>query len=140
MVMSPAICALLGFTGLTIFLAAAYVSYRIGLVLTFKTAANSWTREAETWKDPAIITRLHHAHLNSVENLPLFAAIVLAAFASSQIAVVDEFAMIYLALRLAQSTVHIISTGPAFVFVRANLWIAQMVLLGYWVLKLCGKV
>ncbi len=140
MVMSSAICALLGFTGLTILLAFGYVSYRIGLVLTFKAAANAWTREAETWKDPAIVTRLHHAHLNCVENLPLFAAVVLAAFATQQIAVIDELAMVYLGLRLAQSALHVISTAPAFVFIRANLWIAQMALLSYWVLKLCGKV
>ena len=140
MVMSPAICALLAFTGLTIALAAGYVGYRIFLVLTFKTAANSWTREAETWKDPAIITRLHHAHLNCVENLPLFAAVVLVAVVSNQLAIVDELAMIYLVLRLAQSGIHIISTAPAFVFIRANLWIAQMTLLAYWVLALCGQV
>ena len=138
--MSPAICALLCFTGLTIALALGYVGYRILLVLSFKTAANSWTREAETWQDPPIITRFHHAHLNCLENLPLFAAVVFAAYATGQLAVVDGLAMVYLALRLAQSGVHLISTAPAFVFVRANLWVLQTALLVYWLLKLCGKI
>ncbi len=140
MVQSPAICALLGFTALTIALAFGYVGYRIFLVLTLKTAANSWTREAETWKDPAFITRLHHAHLNCIENLPLFAAVVLAAFVTNQLPVIDKLAMIYLGLRLAQSGIHIISTGPAFVFVRANFWVAQTAILAYWVLSLCGRI
>lgn len=138
--MSPAICALLCFTGLTIALAFGYVGYRIALVLSFKTAANSWTREAETWQDPPLVTRLHHAHLNCVENLPLFAAVVLAAYASGQLAVVDELAMVFLGLRLAQSGVHVISTNATFVFIRANLWVAQMALLVWWVLRLCGTI
>lgn len=140
MVMSPAICALLCFTGLTIALAFGYVGYRIFLVLSFKTAANSWTREAEVWQDPPLVTRLHHAHLNCLENLPLFGAVVFAAYATNQLAVVDSLAMVYLALRLAQSGVHVISTSPTFVFIRANLWVAQTALLVYWLVNLCGKV
>lgn len=140
MVMSPAICALLCFTGLTIALALGYVGYRIFLVLSFKTSANAWTREAETWQDPPLVKRFHHAHLNSLENLPLFAAVVFVAHATGQLAIVDPLAMVYLGLRLAQSGVHLISTAPAFVFVRANLWVAQIGLLSYWLLRLCGML
>jgi len=140
MTMSPAICALICFTALTIALALGYVGYRIFLVLSFKTSANSWTRDAEAWQDPPVIVRIHHAHLNSLENLPLYAAVVLAAYATGQIAVIDSLAMVYLGLRVAQSLVHVISTTPAFVFVRANLWVAQIALLAYWLLKLCGTV
>lgn len=136
--MTPAICALLGFAALTAVLAFGYVGYRIFLVLTFKTAANSWTRNAATWQDPPIVTRFQHAHLNCVENLPLFAAVVLAAFATGQLALVDELAMVYLYLRAGQSLVHVIGASPGLVFLRANLWVGQMALIGYWILKLCG--
>lgn len=138
--MSPAICTLLCFTALTVALAFGYVGYRVALVLTGKAAANSWTRGAATWQDPALITRLQHAHMNCVENLPVYAAVVLAAFALGQLTVVDQLAGVFLALRLGQSLIHAVSTSPAMVFIRANLYIAQMALIAYWILRLCGVI
>jgi len=138
MTLSPAICALLCFTALTVILAMSYVSYRVALVLTGKAAANAWTRGAQTWSDPALVTRLQHAHLNCVENLPIFAAIVFAAYATNQLAVVDGLAMIFVGLRLGQVLMHAISTHPTVVFIRANFWIAQMLIVAYWIIKLCG--
>jgi len=136
--MSPAICTLLCFAALTAGLALAYVSYRVALVLTRKAAPNAWTRNAQSWQDPAIITRIHHAHLNCVENLPVYAAIVLAGWITQQLAVIDALAGVFLALRLGQSALHVISTAPAFVFIRANFWILQMLITGYWIGRLCG--
>ena len=138
--MSPAICALLCFTGLTLALALSYVSYRVALVITFKAPANAWARNAQSHQDPAVLTRLQHAHMNCLENLPVFAAIVLSAYASQQMAVVEPLAFALLALRLGQVLVHAISTAPAFVFVRANLYLAQVGIMVYWVLKLCGWI
>ncbi len=140
MTLSPALCALLCFTALTLALALAYVSYRVALVLSFKAPANAWTREAASHADPAWVTRCHHAHLNCVENLPLFAVVVLVAAATGQLAVVDPLAMVFLGLRLAQSGVHVISIAPAFVFLRANLWLAQTGILAYWLLALCNML
>ena len=138
MMISPALCTLLCFAALTLFLAFAYANYRVVLVLTGKTAPNSWTRGAQTWSDPAFITRLQHAHLNCVENLPVFAAVVLAAYATNQLAIIDGLAYVFLGLRLGQVVIHAISTSASFVFVRANLWIAQCLIIGYWVLQLCA--
>lgn len=134
--MPAAFCTLLCFAALTAGLAFTYAGYRVVLVLSRKAAANSWTREAETWEDPAIITRIHHAHLNCVENLPVYAAIVLVAYATQQLAVIDGLACIFLGLRLAQTTMHVISANATFVFIRANFWIAQMLIIGYWIGKL----
>lgn len=135
--MPAAFSTLLCFAALTGGLALTYVGYRITVFFTGKTAANSWKRGAETWQDPAIIVRIHHAHLNCVENLPVYAAIVLAAYATQQLPVVNALAGVFLGLRLAQSTTHIINDNAAFVFVRANLWVAQMLIMGYWIGKLC---
>ncbi len=140
MMTSPALCTLLYFTALTGLLAFAYANYRVVLVLTGKAAANSWTRGSPTWTDPAIVTRLHHAHLNCVENLPVYAALVLVAYATNQLAIIDGLACVFLGLRVGQTLVHTISASASAVFIRGNLWIAQCLILGYWVLKLCGTL
>lgn len=124
------ITALLLFAAWTLALMFIYVGYRVALTLTFKKKANSWPRDGAD-ADPAIIKRAHHAHLNAVENLPVFAAIVLAAAVIGKSAVVDAVAAWVLYLRLAQSTVHLIGTGPALVFVRANLFLLQVALFGW---------
>ena len=138
MMASPALCTLVYFAALTGLLAFTYAGYRVGLVLTGKAAANSWTRGAQTWTDPALVTRLQHAHLNCVENLPIYAALVLAAYATNQLAIIDGLACVFLGLRLAQVLVHAISTSASAVFIRANLWVAQVMIMAYWVLKLCA--
>lgn len=138
MMTSPALCTLVCFAALTLFLAFAYANYRVVLVLTGKAAANSWTRGAQSWSDPAIVTRLQHAHLNCIENLPVYAALVLAAYATNQLAIIDGLACVFLGLRVGQVLVHAISTSASAVFIRANLWIAQCLIMGYWILKLCA--
>lgn len=138
--MSASICVLLGFTAWTLALALVYVGYRVALVLSFKEKANAWTRGAPSHVDPAWVIRFNHAHLNCLENLPLYAAVVIAAHLLSQAAVVDGLACIYLGLRIAQSVVHVINTGPLFVFLRANLLIGQWLCLIYWLLALSGLI
>lgn len=119
--------ALLWFTVLTLAVMFVYVNYRVVLVLGMKKKANEWTR-GQPNDDPAFITRAHHAHLNCVENLPIFAIIVLVANALGKNPVVDAVACYFLAARLAQTTVHLISTSPTMVFIRANLFIVQVAL------------
>jgi uncharacterized MAPEG superfamily protein len=124
------ITALLLFAGWTLLLMFIYVNYRVLLTLTGKKPANSWTRGQPT-EDPAFIVRTHHAHLNAAENLPVFAAIVLAAAALGKNAVVDPVAVYVLYLRVAQSTIHMISTSAAAVFVRAVFFTLQALLFLY---------
>ena len=112
--LSPAICALLGFTALTVVLALGYVGYRVALVLSFKAAANSWTRGAASHVDPAIVTRVQHAHMNCIENLPVFATVVFIAYAMGQLALIDA----------------------TMVFIRGNLWLAQMSIIVFWLWQL----
>ena len=140
MMASPALCTLVCFAALTALLAFTYANYRVALVLTGKAAPNAWTRDAQTWADPAFITRLKHAHLNCVESLPVYAALVLAAYATNQLAIIDGLAYVFLGLRVGQVLLHAISTSSSVVFVRANLWIAQCLIIGYWVLQLCGVI
>lgn len=122
--------ALLLFTAWTLALMLIYVGYRVSLVLAMRKPANSWMRGTAT-DDPPFITRAHHAHLNCVENLPVFAAIVLAAAALGRSEVVDPVAAFVLYARVAQSAVHLIGTSHWLVFVRANLYLVQAGLFAY---------
>jgi uncharacterized MAPEG superfamily protein len=122
--------ALLLFAAWTLALMLAYVGYRVMLTLTFKKKPNSWGRlEADT--DPPLIQRAHHAHLNCVENLPVFAAIVLSAYFMNKAPVVDAVAMWVVYLRLAQSVTHLIGTTAMLVFIRANFFLLQALLYIY---------
>jgi uncharacterized MAPEG superfamily protein len=122
--------ALLLFAAWTLLLMFIYVNYRVLLTLTGKKPANSWTR-GQPSDDPAFIMRVHHAHLNAVENLPVFAAIVLGAYALDKSAVVDAVAAWVLYLRLAQSTIHMISISATAVFIRATFFTLQALLMLY---------
>jgi uncharacterized MAPEG superfamily protein len=128
------ITALLLFATWTLVLMFTYVGYRVALVLAMKKPANSWGRDDKV-DDPAFIVRAKHAHLNALENalenLPVFAAIVLAAVALDRTPVVDEVAAWVLYARLAQSAVHLIGVNHWLVFIRANLLVVQAALFLY---------
>ncbi len=136
--MSASIGALLGYAGWTLALLFVVLFYRTAIVFAGKTPANSWLRGAPTWQDPPVMTRITHAHLNCVENLPLVAAVMLAAQAMGQGTVTDGLACWLLGARLAQSTVHMIAVNHWMVFIRATLLTVQMLILAYWLLKLAG--
>ena len=114
----------------TLILALSYATYRLPLVLTGKKAANHWER-GNAVDDPAILVRAKAAHLNCLENLPLFAALVLVAAATSQSDTVNAVAGFIVAARIGQSLVHLIGTSFPLVFVRASLFLAQVALMLY---------
>lgn len=138
--MSAAIATLLAFVALTLGLAFVYVGYRVVIGMTGKSPFNSWTRGDAKWEDPAWVTRIHHAHLNCLENLPVYAAVLLAAFMLDQVAMMEGLACYYLIARVAQSSIHAVSASAVAVFFRANALIAQWAILVYWLLKLGGCI
>lgn len=139
--LNHAYLALLLFIALTGLLPLLYVGvYRAGLIITGKTAVNSWTRGAEKWANAPLATRMQHAHFNCLENLPLYAGVVLAAVATNQISIVSELALIYFALRLAQTTIHVIGTSKWLVLIRACFYVPQLLLIFYWVIALLGII
>jgi len=123
------ITALLGFTAWTLALVLLSVTWR-GVEMLRGKPANSWTR-GESIGVPGFVRRIDHAHLNSLENLPLFAVIVLVAHAIGKTAAVDAFACWILYARVAQSSVHLIGTQPLLVLVRATFYFIQVGLFGY---------
>ncbi|MGB1203983.1 MAG: MAPEG family protein, partial [Alloalcanivorax venustensis] len=75
--------ALLIFVILSLLLAMTYAGYRVPQIFLGNKKANHWERNQPV-DDPAFLVRAKGAHLNCLENLPLFAALVLTAAATGQ--------------------------------------------------------
>lgn len=74
--------------------------------------------------------RIMRAHMNCVENLPLFAAVVLTgAVVHAGSPLMDTLALAYLAARVLQSTFHIASGGPVAIALRFTCFLAQNLIL-----------
>ena len=96
--------ALLGFAGWTAAHAALVVGARVGAVLAGKKKANEFTKSRDGG-EATFIARVGKSHANCLENLPLFAAVVLVnkAFGGASLGALPSY---YLAARIAQSLVH----------------------------------
>ena len=71
--------------------------------------------------------RLNRAHLNCLENLPLFASVVLVAtVASMRSPTLDTLARVYLGARVGQSLAHLSSGGTGAVNVRFGFFLVQV--------------
>jgi len=121
-----ALTALIGFTAWTLLLVFLIVNWR-GIEVLRGVPANSWGRGNER-DAPGLVKRMQHAHLNCLENLPVFAAIVLAGYAMGKASVVDALAMYVLYARLGQSIVHLIGTSHWLVMVRVTFFVIQLLL------------
>ena len=120
------ITALLLFAAWTLLLMFTYIGYRVTMVLQGR-PADSWTR-GRAAEVPTFVARAEHAHANCVENLPVFAAIVLAAYALGKAPVADQAAPYVLGARVAQSIVHLIGVNHWLVLIRATLFTIQVLL------------
>ena len=132
-----AMVAVLLFAAWTLLLAMIYALPRVPPVLLFKKPADSWTRGKPN-ADPAILVRAQHAHLNALENLPVFAAIVAMAMLMNRADVVDPLAAYVLYARIGQSLVHLTGTSFIQVLLRATLYFAQVLLMAWMIWKLVG--
>lgn len=130
-----AIQALLGFTAWTLLLVISVFLYR-GLRFLGGTPINHWPRGEKPADDAPLIRRIADAHANCLENLPLFAVIVLVAATTAKLDAINALAPWVLYARLGQSTAHLIGTGQPHVFVRASFWAVQLVLFVVMLLRL----
>lgn len=128
------VAALLGYAAWTLTLLIAIAAWRIVLIVRDRRAANAFKPTGED-VSPANV-RLIRAHANCYENLPVFAAVVMAAHASGHGAVTDPLALWVLAARCAQSGVHLLSTRRRAVLLRFVFFFAQVAIEVYWVVQL----
>lgn len=129
--MSP-LQALLGFAAWTLLLVAGVFLYR-GLRFATGTPINHWPRGAKPANDAPLVKRLEDAHANCLENLPVFAVIVLAAAALGRLDAIAPLAPWVLYARVGQSLAHLSGVGRLQVFVRASFWSVQLALF-FWML------
>lgn len=80
--------------------------------------------------------RVTRAHLNSVENLAVFATLVFVAAYTNRLDIMEGTVMYILYARIAQSTVHMISTSQIAVWLRATLWGVQLGLMIWYAIQL----
>jgi uncharacterized MAPEG superfamily protein len=133
-----ALQALLGFTAWTALLITAVFLYR-GVRFLTGTPINHWPRGAKPTDDAPFVKRIEDAHANCLENLPIFAAIVLAAAALGKLDAIAALAPWVLYARIGQSLTHMVGVGQLHVFVRASFWGVQLALF-FWMLVLLANL
>ena len=125
MMTTPLWC-LVGFAAWAIVLVSGIAVVRVGRVLAGKQSANSFSSGQQHGGDR--YWRMNRAHMNCVENLPIFAAIVVALSAAKvEGAWVNGAAIAVLVGRVAQSTIHIASNANMAVNLRFTAYLTQLV-------------
>ena len=122
-----AIQALFAFTGWTLTLVMGIFLYR-GLRILRGTPITHWTRGAVPDDDIALARRIADAHANCLENLPVFAVLVLVAATQGKLASIDLLAACVFYCRVIQSLMHLWGTGSLQVHLRAIFWAGQLAL------------
>jgi uncharacterized MAPEG superfamily protein len=125
----PLLC-LLGLVAWTIALVAALTAARLRHLRRGGTV-----REFGIPDDRRLVWRLFRAHVNCVENLPLFAAVVLvAAVAGRNGPVLNILAVVYLLARVAQSVSHVAPGAGLRFNVRFGFFLTQMACLAAFII------
>lgn len=132
--MTATATALLAYASWSILLLLCLAFVRTSLVLQGKRASNSFAPSGDDMEGFA--KRLTRAHANCYENIGLVAVVLLYAITTNQTALTDGLAYAFLGARVAQSFSHLISTNRLFVFLRFAFFVAQIVILIFWLLKL----
>lgn len=131
MISDPTSLAILGLALWTIALLVAIAILRTRLSVFTARAANSFSPSGEDVSP--FSHRLCRAHANCYEFLPFALAILLYGVATGQNHITDPLALTLLALRVGQSTIHLISTSRAAVILRFTLMLPQALILVYWI-------
>jgi uncharacterized MAPEG superfamily protein len=99
---------LLGFAAWTLLILTATVGvYRWSRILTGRATVSAWRADEPQGDD--WYRRAMRAHMNCVENLPVYTALVVAILATKTAGqALDALAIVVLAARICQSSVHIL--------------------------------
>jgi uncharacterized MAPEG superfamily protein len=111
---------------------------RTKLVLTKEVPANGFSPDNANLS--AFMQRLARAHANCIEGLPVFGGLMVVAIVTAQTAVTDPLAYVFLAARLAQSLIHLVSVSPTAVTLRFSAFAVQMIIAIYWSFALLQRL
>ena len=99
---------------------------RVLMVIRGEAKANSFTPGVPHGSDS--YWRINRAHLNTLENLPIFAAIVLCGWVvGMETATFNRLAMVVVVARIVQSAIHIASGSVAAITFRFTALAAQLI-------------
>jgi hypothetical protein len=124
--MTTPLYALIGFVFWTVFLVVSIGTVRSYLVMTGSAVPNGF--DSGTRHGGDAYWRLNRAHINCLENLPIFASLVLvAAVIGAQSTTLDNLARVIVIARVGQSLAHISSGSATAVKLRFTFFLAQVV-------------
>jgi len=124
--MTTPLYALIGFVFWTIFLVSAIGIFRATQIMKGAVPVNGFDSGTKHGGDA--YWRLNRAHMNCLENLPIFASLVLVATAiGADAPTLDNLARVIVVARVGQSVTHIISGSARAVQVRFTFFLAQLV-------------
>ena len=133
------IIALLAFAGWALLLVASVAALRAIEVLRGRKRANEFTSGVPHGGDA--YWRLNRAHANAIENLPLFAAIVLGGAAlgvsSPRIAQLAEIVVI---ARVLQSVFHVMSGAVWAMNLRFTAFVTQLICVAWLIVQTLREV
>ena len=121
-----AIIALVIYALWAMFLVLSVGAVRVHQVVTSQAHPGSFTAGVPHGPDP--YWRLNRAHMNTIENLPIFATVVLSGWAASAITpVFNILAVIVVSARAIQSLIHISSGSVQAINMRFTAFGVQIV-------------
>jgi uncharacterized MAPEG superfamily protein len=133
--MTTGLWCLVGFAGWAMLLVVGVVSYRSLQVLLGRAASNAFP--GGTPHGPDAYQRLNRAHQNTVENLAIFAAIMVAAsFAHASSPAFTRLPCVVLGARILQSVVHVSSGSVLAVNLRFAAFLTQYACFAWMILAL----
>jgi uncharacterized MAPEG superfamily protein len=123
--MTTPLFALMGFVFWTMFIVLAIGVARVAQVASGKTAVNGFPSGQPHGTDT--YWRLNRAHMNCVENLALFAAVVLTGHVTGLTAgTFATLSQVYIVARVAQSIIHVASGSAMAVNLRFTCFVVQV--------------
>lgn len=132
--MASSSLALTGFIAWSLLLLVWMEVLRTQLVLRGRVPANGF-RPDNAGLSP-FMQRLARAHANCVESLPIFGGLLLVAIATGRTGITDTLAGLFLAARIFQSVVHLLSLSAFAVTIRFSAFAVQMAIGLYWAYRL----
>lgn len=127
---SPTLIALTGFATWALLLLVLMETLRSKMVLTGEVPANGFLPDNANLSP--FMQRLARAHANCVEGLPIFGGLMVVALVAGRSELTDGLAYLFLAARLLQSSIHLVSTSSTAVTLRFAAFAVQMGVALYW--------
>jgi hypothetical protein len=134
--MTTSALALLGYIAWMLLLLLVMETYRTTLVMTGRRQPSGF-RPDGTDVSP-FAHRLARAHANCYESFPIIGGLLLLGLVTSLHTVTDPLALWVLAARIAQSSVHLVSTSHFAVVVRFSFFAVQLLIAAWWVVRFFG--